>query len=116
MVAANALRFHRHRSGLSQTELGRLLGYHDDSAVRKHERFQAMPPFLVALGYEIIFQIPVSELFPGIAETVALGIEARLARLAEAIQEGSNVTQPVSNAKRKRDWLEDRLKANVISH
>jgi len=116
MFVANSLRFHRRQTGLSQAELGRLLGYNDDSAVRKHERFQAMPPFLVALGYEIIFQIPVSELFPGISETVALGIEARLAQFADAVRQVSDATQSASTAKRKAGWLEDRLRSNVVSH
>lgn len=105
---ANSLRLHRRRTGLSQGELGRLLGYDDESAVAKHERFQAMPPFLIALGYEIIFQVPVSELFPGIAETVALGIEARLAEMEDELRQGGDIARPATMTTRKLDWLATR--------
>jgi transcriptional regulator with XRE-family HTH domain len=110
MTLANSLRLHRHRTGLSQEELGRLLGYDDESAVRKHERFQSMPPFLVALGYEVIFQVPVSELFPGITETVALGIETRLDELRTRMRARSNAARSDSAVRRTLDWLETRRK------
>lgn len=107
MTLANFLRVHRQRAGLSQRELGRLLGYDDETAVRKHERFQTMPPFLTALGYEIIFQVPVSELFPGIAETVAIGIMARLDELRRELRQGG-IERSTMAATRKLDWLETR--------
>src|ERR1700758_3578169 len=105
MPLSNSLRLHRKRTGLSQGEIGRLLGYDDESAVAKHERFRAMPPFLVALGYEIIFRVPVSELFPGIAETVALGIEARLEALERQLREHDGIAHS-SAGLRTLDWLE----------
>lgn len=109
---ANSLRLHRRRIGLSQGELGRVLGYDDESAVAKHERFQVMPPFLVALGYEVVFQIPVSELFPGVAKTVALGIEARLDELEYALRQGGAIARPTA-ATRKLEWLETRRRHNA---
>lgn len=108
MTPVNALRLHRRRTGLSQGELGRLLGYEDESAVRKHEGFHAMPPFLVALGYEIIFQVPASALFPGVTETVALGIEARLAELEHALRHEGAVARSAAAAARKLDWIATR--------
>ncbi len=106
---ANCLRVHRRRTGLSQGELGRLLGYRDESAVAKHERFQAMPPFLVALGYEVIFQVPASELFPGVAETVALGIEQRLGELEHRLR-ARHEDELLAAVKKVRtlEWLEAR--------
>jgi len=112
MSVANSLRLHRRRTGLSQGELGRLLGYDDESAVAKHERFRAMPPFLIALGYEIIFRVPVSELFPGIAETVALGIEARLEALERRLREDDGIARS-SLGMRTLDWLETRRRLNA---
>lgn len=112
MSLTNFLRLHRRRAGLSQGELGQLLGYDDESAVAKHERFQAMPPFLIALGYEIIFRVPVSELFPGIAETVALGIEARLDEMERRLREHDGITRS-SVGVRTLDWLEKRRKLNA---
>ncbi len=75
----NYLCVNRRRAGLSQWELGQILGYRDEDAVARHERFRSLPPFLIALGYEVIFQQPVSEIFPGLRQTVAFGIERRLA-------------------------------------
>lgn len=112
MSVANSLRLHRRRTGLSQGELGRLLGYEDESAVAKHEQFRAMPPFLIALGYEIIFRVPVSELFPGIAETVALGIEARLEALERRLREHDGIARSSVGA-RTLDWLETRRRLNA---
>ncbi|MFP5234341.1 MAG: hypothetical protein ACLGSD_00440 [Acidobacteriota bacterium] len=106
------MRLHRRRTGLSQGEIGRLLGYEDESAVAKHERFRAMPPFLIALGYEIIFRVPVSELFPGIAETVALGIEARLVALERRLREHDDMARSAVGV-RTLAWLETRRGVNT---
>jgi transcriptional regulator with XRE-family HTH domain len=107
-MLANRVRIHRRSIGLSQEELGRLLGYRDESAVAKHERFQAMPPFLIALGYETVFGIPVAELFPGIAETVALGVEARLLEFEQqlTLAGADNLTSAL--VARKLAWLQER--------
>ncbi len=63
---ASYLSSHRKRSGLSQERLGKLLGYPDEGPVSRHERLRSVPPLRIALGYQAIFQIPVSELFPGV--------------------------------------------------
>jgi transcriptional regulator with XRE-family HTH domain len=105
---ANCLRIHRRRTGLSQEELGRLLGYHDESAVAKHERFKTMPPFLIALGYEVIFGVPVSALFPGVAQTIALGIDARLAEFERQLRNSGGGEMPARLLSRKLDWLNER--------
>src|SRR5438876_892507 len=72
----NYLRAHRRRCGLSQRELGILVGYGHAHAVSKHERSKSAPPFLVALGYEIVFEMPVAQLFPGF-RSVMTGAVAR---------------------------------------
>ena len=105
---ANCLRIHRRRAGLSQEELGRLLGYRDESAVAKHERFKTMPPFLVALGYEVIFGVPVSALFPGITQTVVSGIDARLAEFESDLRNGVEGDLAALLPSRKLDWLNER--------
>jgi transcriptional regulator with XRE-family HTH domain len=107
-MLANCLRIHRRRIGLSQEELGRLLGYRDESAVAKHERFQAIPPFLIALAYEIVFGIPVAELFPGIVQTVAVGVEARLMEFEQQLKLTEVDSIPSALIARKLAWLRDR--------
>ena len=62
----NYLRVYRTAAGLSQKEVGLILGYGDPEAVAQHERFRSLPPLLIALGYEAMFQVPVSEMFAGL--------------------------------------------------
>jgi DNA-binding XRE family transcriptional regulator len=104
----NLIRIHRRKAGLSQGELGRVLGYHDENSVAKHERFESVPPFLIALGYEAIFQIPVTHLFPGLKQTVGIGIEARLAELEFTLRhkEAARIATVLSS--QKLDWLTER--------
>ena len=77
---ASHLGTHRSRSGLSQRELARLIGYRDVK-VSRHERGVTIPPLAVAFAYEAVFRVPVHELFPGIQEAAVKNIEARLAAL-----------------------------------
>ncbi len=112
LTLANCLRSHRRRVGLSQEELGRLLGYHDETAVAKHERFKTMPPFLTALGYEVIFGVSVSALFPGITQTIALGVDARLAELERQLRNSVEEGVPAALISRKLEWLDERLALN----
>ena len=72
-----------------------------------------MPPFLVALGYEIIFRVPVSELFPGIAETVTLAIEANLDELERALRQEGAIAHATMVTARKLDWLAARRRSNT---
>lgn len=105
---ANYVRIHRRRVGLSQRELGRLLGYKDEGPVSRHERFHSLPPLLIALGYEIVFQAPVSEIFPGLTHTVELVVEKQLAELENELQ-GRCASGPGAAAvARKLEWLSER--------
>src|ERR1039458_8748831 len=72
---ATYLRSHRKHSGLSQRELAYLLGYPDEGQVSRHERAYSIPSFLIALSYQAIFRVPVSDLFPVAYETVRQTIE-----------------------------------------
>jgi hypothetical protein len=44
---------------------------------------------LTAFGYEIIFRVPISELFPGLYQTVAVGIEERLAKMENELHQST---------------------------
>lgn len=78
---ASHVRTHRKKSGLTQRELARLLGHGSVGRVSRHERGVTAPSFPVALGYETIFRVPVTDLFPAIHEAVGKSIEARFADL-----------------------------------
>jgi transcriptional regulator with XRE-family HTH domain len=60
------LRTHRRQSGLTQRELATILGQITEGQVSRHELGANIPPLAVALGYEIIFRVPASQIFPGI--------------------------------------------------
>ena len=108
----NYLRIHRRNAGLSQTELGRVLGYRDETAVANHERFESMPPFLIALGYEVIFQVPASEIFAGLKETVAIAIEEELAQFELRLREKGNMVLTPGITK-TLEWLHERRVAGT---
>lgn len=65
---ANYICTHRKRAGLSQRELGKILGY-TSVTVFRHEHVVALPPLLTALRYEVLFSVRVSTLFAGMRES-----------------------------------------------
>lgn len=85
-VLHNYLRAQRKHSGLSQREIGGLLGYRSQWQVSRHERSRTTPPLPIALAYAVIFQVPVADLFPGLQSTVAHATEKNLAALEKDLQ------------------------------
>src|SRR4051812_39634067 len=104
----NYLRVNRRGAGLTLEELGRIIGYTNQGPVARHERFQSVPPFLIALGYEILFQEPAGTIFIGLKKAMQFGIEERLAEFEESllarIEDG--VDSPLLNQKLK--WIAQR--------
>jgi transcriptional regulator with XRE-family HTH domain len=72
------LRYLRRKRGLSQAELAQILGSVSAAQISRHERSRTLPSILTALGYQVVFRMPVSDLFPGLFHTVEAGIEERL--------------------------------------
>ena len=79
----NYLRTFRKRSALSQKEVAYLLGTQSSANVCRHERFIQEPSLQTALAYEVIFQKPVSELFPGLFEKMQMEVGARAKKLEQ---------------------------------
>ncbi len=104
----NYLRAHRRNAGLTQRELGQMLGYDNEGAVSRHERFEIVPPFLTALSYQIVFRVHASELFPGLTQTVELGVETRLAKFESHLREQNGGDSQASGLARKLEWLSER--------
>src|ERR1700733_11023024 len=102
------LRTLRRKSGLSQWELGQVLGFLSEVPVSRHERSATVPNLLTALGYEIIFGMPVSELFPGLFHAVEAGIEAQLAKLESELQQSTAKGRSASVIARKLEFLCER--------
>lgn len=70
-VAGNNIRVFRRKCDLSQRQLGALIGYPSSDSVGRHERSEVAPPLLIALAYEIVFDIPIGQIFPGFRAVVA---------------------------------------------
>ncbi len=102
------LRTHRKRAGLSQRELARLLGYTDEGAVSRHEQSQSLPPLLIALCYEIIFQVPVAVLFSGLHGSAQEVVEGRLSELERELGQRSGNEAGASLVAQKLLWLYER--------
>ena len=105
---ATYLRSYRKSSGLSQNELAFLLGYPAEGPVSRHERLCCTPPFRSVLGYEAVFRISASKLFPAAFDEISQAVEGRLKMLEERLQ-NPNVKgrKPVLIA-RKLEWMRER--------
>jgi DNA-binding XRE family transcriptional regulator len=102
------LRTLRQRSGLSQGELANVLGFLTDIPVSRHERSKIVPNLLTALGYEVIFRVPASEIFPGLYKTVEAGIEERLAQLEHRLHQRTAKGQTAAQIARKLEFTCER--------
>ncbi len=101
-VAGNYLRAHRRKHGLSQRELGILVGYGHGFAVGKHERSQAAPPLLVALAYEVVFEIPVAKLFTGFHSAVSHSVARNMQELKTTLENRGGRNR---SSLQKKQWL-----------
>jgi DNA-binding XRE family transcriptional regulator len=82
----NYLRAQRRRCGLSQRDLGILVGYGHGHAISKHERSKSVPPLLIALAYEIVFDIPPGQLFTGFHSVVMQAVARNIQDLKADLQ------------------------------
>lgn len=104
----NYLRMYRKRAGLTQKELGLLVGYHKKGQVSRHERSQCAPSLRAALGYEAVFRTHVSALFPGIQENITEKVEAKLAEMENGLGERSAKDRGAKVVAQKLTWLKMR--------
>ena len=72
------LRFLRRNNRLTQRDLAQILGSVSAVQISRHERSKSLPTMLTAFGYQVVFQKPVSEIFPGLFHAVEVGVEERL--------------------------------------
>jgi len=97
----NYLRTYRKRSGLSQEEVGFLLGGHNGSKVSRYERFSRKPNLEALFAYELVFGAPARELFAGSYQKV----EKRISHRAQLLTRKLNRATPNSMATRKLQIL-----------
>jgi len=103
-VLGNYLRAHRRRCGLSQRELGILVGYGHGHAISKHERSKTEPPLLVALAYEIVFEIPVGQIFTGFRAAVMESVARNVDELKADVGTGRRRSNP-----ERTQWLASQI-------
>ena len=104
----NFIRTHRRNAGLSQRELGTVIGYGHGGAVSQHERVRSLPPLIIAISYCIVLRAPLSELFAGVYESVEQVVEGRLAQLEATLRESCKKRPRHAAAARKLQWLDER--------
>ena len=83
----NYLRTYRRRSFLSQDEVAFLLGVATGTRVTRHEGAHRTPTMETALGYEVLFGVPLHELFASEAQKVETIIRQRLPELIRQVEE-----------------------------
>jgi transcriptional regulator with XRE-family HTH domain len=110
------LRAHRRKSGLSQSELADILGLITELQISRHERSVTLPLFLTAISYEIVFQVPIAELFPGIYETVRQNVERRLAEIEGRLHDSTAKGREAGSIARKLEWFSGRREPASADH
>lgn len=86
-AAGNLIRSFRRKHELSQRQLGILVGYPSSDSVGRQERSEVAPPLLIALAYEIVFGVPVGQLFPGFRGAVAQAVARNAEDLRRAMEQ-----------------------------
>jgi DNA-binding XRE family transcriptional regulator len=107
-AAENYLKTHRKQSGLSQTEMGKLLGYNSAGLVFRHERSESIPSLANALAYEVIFGVPVGAIFVGLRDTIKHDVENKLQQMETALENRIVKDRDANLVAQKLIWLNER--------
>jgi DNA-binding XRE family transcriptional regulator len=107
-TAANYLKTHRRKSGLTQREMGELLGYKDSGQVSRHERSTSLPPLTTAIAYELIFRLPIAVLFIGLHGRIRENVESKLQQMEEELQKRTALDADAKLVAQKLVWLKER--------
>lgn len=87
----NYLLTHRKRSALSQAEVALLLGVLSGAHICRYERLLRDPSLQTALAFEIIFDCPVSEIFPELYAKIQTEVVSRAAKLVKKEVIGNSI-------------------------
>lgn len=101
---ASYLRTHRKRSGLTQRELAKLLGYASKSLVSRHETASGIPTLDIALAYEAIFRVPISQIFPELYRSIEASVETRLAAMEADLRQKGGKGRSARLTAQKLEW------------
>ena len=84
------LRTYRRQAGFSQKEIAYLLGWHSASKISRFEHCRITPNLQTAFSCEVIFHVPVQQLFAG----VFLKVEQKTNRRAQLLLRRMKETHP----------------------
>ena len=107
------LRFLRKRSGLSQRELARILGTVTATQVSRHERSVTPPTLIAAFGYQVVFQKPVGDIFPGLYHTIEAGVLERLEEFERELGDSTAKGRAAASVARRMEWLCERKESEL---
>jgi DNA-binding XRE family transcriptional regulator len=110
----NYLRSHRRTSGLSQRELAGIVGSLTRFQVARHEQSAAIPVLMIAIAYEVVFQVPLKEIFSGLYRTIEAKIESELSTLEEKLHESTAKGRKAEIIARKLEWLWERRNPETL--
>jgi hypothetical protein len=74
-----------------------------------------LPSLMAALSYQAVFQTPITELFPGLYETIAQGIEERLSALEHSLENTSARGSKANIIAVKLIWLNERKGSTITN-
>jgi transcriptional regulator with XRE-family HTH domain len=104
----NYLRSYRKRSGLTQSEVGFLLGRKNGALISRYEKRRRLPPLQIALALEALLGIPVSTLFAGMHEAANDDVRERVLELQSKLQAKTAKGSEALVAAHKLRWLSTR--------
>lgn len=106
------LRTLRLRSGLSQREVAEILGFKTDVPVFRHELSRTFPNLRTALGYEILFRVPISSQFQALYRSIEPIVEDGILELKRKLEEQSGGSDAARTA-RKLEFFWERENNNL---
>lgn len=82
----NYLRTHRRRACFSQRDVAFLLGREDEMSVSRYEHGAHRPNLETILAFQVIFGIPLDDLFAGISEAAEREVRRRARKLLKMFE------------------------------
>lgn len=92
MPHTNHLRLHRRKWALSQEHVAQLLGLKARSVISRYERGLGLPPFRCAFGLQLLFGVPIQDLFPELTQSICDDVMRQAIRLDEAVRDKEDPT------------------------
>ena len=111
----NYLRAQRRKSGLSQNEVAFLLGRTNGAQVSRYEKRRRLPSVETALACELIFGVPIAELFAGVRDSIGKDVEKRRRELSSRLLAKTPKGSEAQITAHKVRWLTDRETPLVVN-